>query len=76
MAGSRVQGATPAGVAHRLDARADVGWAVPDVPATTDVVPNDPLFPTLWGLSNTGQKIPASTPLTGIAGVDIGVPGA
>ena len=70
------EGATPAGVARRLDARADVTWAVPDVPATTQVMPNDPLFSNLWGLSNTGQQVPASTPFAGFAGVDLGAVGA
>ncbi len=70
------EGAAPGAVAHRLDARADVGWAVPDVPATIDVTPNDPLFPNLWGLSNTGQQVQAPTPFTGLAGMDLGALGA
>jgi len=70
------EGARPAAVASRLDARADVRWAVPAVPATLDNTPNDPLFPNLWGLRNTGQQVPASTPFTGIAGFDLGTTGA
>lgn len=70
------EGASPAAVARRLDARADVTWAVPDVPATTQVMPNDPLFSNLWGLRNTGQQVPASTPFAGFAGVDLGAVGA
>lgn len=70
------EGASPASVARRLDARADVMWAVPDVPASTQVMPNDPLFSNLWGLSNTGQQVQAPAPFTGLAGVDLGVTGA
>jgi subtilisin family serine protease len=70
------EGATPAGVARRLDARADVRWAEPDVPATISRIPNDPLFPTLWGLSNTGQQVPAATPFSGVPGIDLGARGA
>jgi len=70
------EGAAPGAVANRLDARSDVGWAVPDVPATIDVTPNDPLFPNLWGLSNTGQQVQAATPFTGLAGMDLGALGA
>ncbi|MBU6362821.1 MAG: S8 family serine peptidase [Acidobacteria bacterium] len=66
------EGATPAGVARRLDARSDVKWAVPDTPGTIQVVPNDPLFGNLWGLGNTGQQVQASPPFTGIAGIDLG----
>jgi subtilisin family serine protease len=70
------EGARPAAVARRLDARADVRWAVPAVPATLDTTPNDPLFPNLWGLSNTGQQVQAPTPFTGTAGFDLGTVGA
>ena len=70
------EGAAPGAVARRLDARSDVGWAVPDVPATIDVTPNDPLFPNLWGLNNTGQQVQAPTPFTGLAGMDLGALGA
>ena len=68
------EGASPAAVARRLDARADVGWAVPDVPATINNRPNDPLFPSLWGLSNTGQQVVGGdpNPFTGVAGIDMG----
>jgi subtilisin family serine protease len=69
-------GASPAAVARRLGARADVAWAVPAVPATTQVIPNDPLFPNLWGLRNTGQQVQAPTPFSGLAGVDLGAVGA
>jgi subtilisin family serine protease len=68
--------ATPAKVANRLDRYEDVVWAVADVPATTEVMPNDPLFTDLWGLSNTGQQVQATPPFTGLAGVDLGALGA
>jgi len=70
------EGASAAAVARRLDARADVRWAVPAVPTTMQVIPNDPLFSNLWGLSNTGQQVSAPTPFTGLAGMDLGVMGA
>ena len=69
-------GATPAAVARRLDARPDVKWAVPAVPQTIQTMPNDPLFPNLWGLRNTGQQVQAPTPFSGLAGVDVGAMGA
>ena len=70
------QGAAPGAVARRLDARPDVTWAVPAVPAKTQVMPDDPLFPNLWGLRNTGQQVQAPTPFTGLAGIDLGAMGA
>ena len=71
------EGVRPAAVARRLDARADVKWAVRGIPGTfLDTPPNDPLFPNLWGLRNTGQQVQAPTPFTGLAGVDLGAMGA
>ena len=70
------EGASPAAVARRLDARADVQWAVRDVPGTFNTPPNDPLFPNLWGLRNTGQQVQAPEPFTGLAGMDLGALGA
>ena len=70
------EGASPGAVARRLDARADVAWAVRDAPGTLETPPNDPLFSNLWGLSNTGQQVQAPTPFTGLAGVDLGALGA
>jgi subtilisin family serine protease len=70
------EGASPAAVAEALDARADVQWAVRDVPGTFDTPPNDPLFPNLWGLRNTGQEVQAPEPFTGLAGMDLGALGA
>ena len=70
------EGVTPAAVARRLDARADVRWAVRAVPGTFEAPPNDPLFPNLWGLRNTGQEVQAPVPFTGLAGMDLGALGA
>ncbi len=70
------EGASPAKVARRLAGAEEVVWAVPDVPATTNVMPNDPLFSELWGLSNTGQQVQATPTFTGLAGVDLGALGA
>jgi len=43
-----------------LNANASVAYAEPNYIVTAQVVPNDPLFPDLWGLDNTGQT--AGTP--------------
>lgn len=37
-------------------ALSDVAYAEPNYILTTDVIPNDPSFGTLWGLHNTGQS--------------------
>jgi subtilisin family serine protease len=42
-------------------------------PCATNLVPNDPDFPLLWGLRNTGQTVEGAT---GTAGVDIAAPAA
>ncbi len=70
------EGASPGRVARRLAGAEEVVWAVADLPATTEVMPDDPLFPDLWGLSNTGQQVQASPPFAGLAGVDLGALGA
>ena len=70
------EGASPARVASRIAKAEGVDWSAADVPATTDVMPNDPFFSDLWGLSNTGQQVQASPPFTGLAGVDLGALGA
>lgn len=69
-------GASPAKVASRIADTEGVDWSAADVPATTDVLPNDPFFSDLWGLSNTGQQVQASPPFTGLAGVDLRALGA
>ncbi len=68
--------ASPSNVARRIAKAEGVAWAIADVPATTDVMPNDPFFSDLWGLSNTGQQVQTSPPFTGLAGVDLGALGA
>ncbi len=47
---------------HNLSARADVLYAEPNFIVRAVAVPNDPRFPELWGLQNTGQ------PILGVAG--------
>ena len=68
--------ASPSNVARAIAKAEGVAWAIADVPATTDVMPNDPFFSDLWGLSNTGQQVQTSPPFTGLAGVDLGALGA
>ncbi len=46
-----------AALLQRLAARPDVLSAEPDYIVHADNTPNDPLFPNLWGLQNTGQVI-------------------
>ncbi|VAW77713.1 Alkaline phosphatase [hydrothermal vent metagenome] len=49
-----------------LNANANVAYAEPNFIVTAQVIPNDPLFPDLWGLDNTGQT--AGTPDADIDG--------
>jgi thermitase len=49
-----VQG-DPAAVARRLNRSALVSYAEPNYILRATAVPNDPLFPELYGLNNTGQ---------------------
>ena len=49
-----VQG-DPAVVARRLNRSALVSYAEPNFILRATAVPNDPLFPELYGLNNTGQ---------------------
>ncbi len=51
-------------------ASVDVMYAEPDHKMTLRTAPNDPDFPTLWALENTGQTI------QGQGGPDRGTPGA
>ena len=46
----------------------DVAFAEPNYILSVDATPNDPQFPNLWGLLNTGQTIGS---ITGVAGADI-----
>ena len=50
----RVQG-DPAVVARRLNRSALVSYAEPNFILRATAIPNDPLFPELYGLNNTGQ---------------------
>jgi len=50
----RVQG-DPAVVARRLDRSVLVSYAEPNFILRATAIPNDPLFPQLYGLNNTGQ---------------------
>jgi subtilisin family serine protease/subtilisin-like proprotein convertase family protein len=49
--------------------QAGVTTAEPDYVVTADLIPNDPSFPTQWGLNNTGQS-------GGVADADIDAPEA
>jgi len=40
---------------ERLRNRADVAFAEPNYIVRADVIPDDPMFPDLWGMHNTGQ---------------------
>lgn len=48
-------------------------YAEPDYLRYKDVIPNDPYFPSLWGLHNTGQKVNG---VPGTPGADIKAPEA
>ncbi len=58
---------------HTLGERAGVRWAEPDYIYETMAVPNDPLYPDLWGLQNVGQDVRGTT---GVPGIDINAPAA
>ncbi len=47
-------------VVNTLNANPNVAYAEPNYIVTANVTPNDPLYPDLWGLNNTGQT--AGTP--------------
>lgn len=56
-----------------LRARADVVWAEPDYVVRLGSAPDDPSFPSEWGLLNTGQSAgPAGSQVSGTSGADIG----
>lgn len=56
----------PAAAATALNRRADVEYAEVDRPTSLFATPNDPRYPELYGLDNTGQtaarRTPTSTP--------------
>ena len=68
--------------ADALEARPDVVWAEPNYVVEADATPNDPLFPSLWGLSNTGQSVLQAlagqgyVSQSGTSGMDIGATAA
>jgi thermitase len=76
----RVQTAPGQSVAEALAAYAenpDVEYAQPNFVYHATVAPNDPLYPFLWGLENTGQSL-ASAPVepgAALYPVSAGIPG-
>ncbi|VAW65930.1 hypothetical protein MNBD_GAMMA10-1452, partial [hydrothermal vent metagenome] len=48
-------GQTVSSTIATLNANSNVAYAEPNYIVTAQVVPNDPLFPDLWGLDNIGQ---------------------
>jgi subtilisin family serine protease len=54
----------------RLSNRGDIEYAEPNFIVRATSLPNDPFFPQLWGLFNTGQTIGG---VAGLAGADINV---
>jgi hypothetical protein len=57
----------------RLRADPRVRYAEPNELLSTDALPNDPLLPQLWGLTNTGQNVGG---FVGTPGADISAPEA
>ena len=53
---------------ERLSRRGDVEYVEPNYAVTIVGTPNDPSFPSLWGLENTGQAVNG---LPGVVGADI-----
>ena len=66
---ARAAGASTEQALLALRSDADVRIAEPDYPVHTSATPNDPRFPQLWGLHNTGQS-------NGIPDADIDAPEA
>ncbi|MGH9966519.1 MAG: S8 family serine peptidase [Pyrinomonadaceae bacterium] len=62
---------TVATLVRELSARGDVEYAEPNYIVHANVTPNDPRFPELWGLQNTGQTIGG---VVGTPGADIEAP--
>jgi len=56
-----------------LNARPDVEYAEPNFIQYADATPNDPFFPQMYGLHNTGQSVPGGA---GVADADIDAPEA
>jgi subtilisin family serine protease len=53
---------------ERLSRRGDVEYVEPNYTVSIVGTPNDPSFPSLWGLENTGQEVNG---IPGLAGADI-----
>src|SRR5207302_149346 len=53
--------------------RPEVEYVEPNYVLTAATIPNDPLFPNLWGLRNTGQPVNG---VSGTPGADIGASAA
>ncbi len=59
--------------ANRLAEDPRVAWAEPDAyfSGRGDLIPNDPGFPNIWGIRNTGQLVPVLPPVSGIVDMDM-----
>jgi subtilisin family serine protease len=55
---------------RRFDNDPRVAYIEPNYILRADVIPNDPRFPDLWGLNNTGQSVPGGRPGTPDADID------
>jgi alpha-tubulin suppressor-like RCC1 family protein/subtilisin family serine protease len=72
---ARVRPADTLAVVAALSARADVLYAEPNYVRRPLRLPNDPRFPEMWNLKNTGQPGVEDT-RAGVAGIDIKAEGA
>ena len=71
--GLRVAKVNPADTSNAIEAlraRSDVMYAEPNFIRKATAVPNDPRFPDMWGLKNTGQRVSFGGQ-SGFAGNDI-----
>lgn len=66
----RSRSLSAAGLAALLRARGDVAYAEPNFVIRLSSQPDDPSFPQLWGLHNTGQAVNGGG--AGLSGSDIG----
>lgn len=63
----------PGRAVDALRARKDVLWAEPETVLRADRIPNDPLFPRQWALSNAGGTVGA---VAAAPGTDVNAPAA
>ncbi|MHB8077641.1 MAG: S8 family serine peptidase [Candidatus Krumholzibacteriia bacterium] len=70
----RLAGMTVAEAIARYADDPRVEYIEPNYVLTLDTTPDDPRFPDLWGLDNTGQTVPGG--VAGAPGADIDAPGA